>query len=167
MGKQNYSSGETVSMVKHIAIVLFLTLYIAVFRVWGGTGVVSNYDYGKNNCKCTGTEDNSRGGKGPRDFIVKCEQSSDTAEFRRRRVFTGNPHGCGKYNKEQQKFYDQLLKEIGQEMCKERYKKDRNGNDVRDYDGIKCDPLDTTEYVTDLCPNLGKNKDFKLAYCLD
>merc|ERR1719450_1112749 len=165
------SPGDTVIMVKNILTWIFFSLFIhlavqnpARLGSYGneflsGAPIRSHYVAGYNDCICDGTEDRMNGGKGPRQFYVYCTQKGDTQEFRKGRVFKGNPHDCAAYNNNgQQKFYDQLLGQIGPVVC------DRNVAANANF-GIECNPPDDTPYVTKLCPNLLDRNDFKLEFC--
>merc|ERR1711942_272470 len=165
-------TGDTIIMVRHIPTWILFTLFIHLavqnparpgsngIEFPSGAPIRSHYESGYNNCICDGTEDRMNGGSGPRQFYVYCQQTGDTQEFRRGRVFKGNPHSCNAYNKDgQQKFYDQLLALIGPVMC------DRNVAANQNF-GIECEPLDPREYVTKLCPALPANNDFKLEFCV-
>ena len=74
-------------------------------------------------------------------------------------MFKGNPHDCTKYNKGgQQKFYQELVNEIGKEMC----------GASKDEIPIPCDDGNhTKEYVTKLCGNLKNGKKFVFDECND
>merc|ERR1711862_104763 len=98
-------------------------------------------------CECTGSEEDGGKGGGPRGFPVKCGKTGDDFEFRRVREFRGNPHDCRKYNKNQQLFYDQLVEQIGAKMCAST-------------PPIPCAENNSQEYKTNLCGDLGRNKNF-------
>ena len=72
-------------------------------------------------------------------------------------MFKGNPHGCSKYNNgQQQKFYDQLIGEIGPVMC------------AAVENTIFCNGEwvdDPEDFQTKLCGDLGPGKNFLFDYC--
>ncbi|XP_035713087.1 uncharacterized protein LOC118437805 [Folsomia candida] len=72
-------------------------------------GVSVADDYGPYACK--GMENNSGGGSGPRPFKVVCRNKKENASMTCN--FNGNPHPCSTYNKNQAKFYKQLLDKVG------------------------------------------------------
>lgn len=78
-------------------------------------------------CECHGHEGRKPGG-GPRELIVICEkplQNVCNLKGKKQKmpkqqltcVYKGNPHGAGDYNKNQMKFYNELTKIIGEDMC--------------------------------------------------
>jgi len=119
-------------------------------------------------CSCNGLE-TFNGNMRP--FVVSCTRRGDTFEFRRRRVFRGNPHDCSSYNQNgQETFYQQLIDKIGHRMCNiyvKRRKGEKRDNPTR-ANGIPCSgPSDRFVYNTDLCPYGTLNTPYKFEYCYE
>lgn len=86
-----------------------------------------NVQFKQPNCFCQGKE-GGRGGAGKRPIRITCNSVSNKGNKKRNGdcpkkvhndcTYTGNPHKCRKYNKEQIKFYQELLAAIAPEQCK-------------------------------------------------
>jgi len=115
------------------------------------TATTKHYHKQVESCKCTGTEQ-SRSEFEPRSFLVKCERSGSNDEFKRIRVFEGNPDRCAEFKKNQETFYQELVDQIGAKMCAPP---------------IPCDTPNPEQFVfqTDLCGNMGNNKNFEFQEC--
>ena len=82
-----------------------------VLLVWCGAAwaidSVPFDDKPKDGAKCVYTEKRKSGG-GPRTFLVQCGATDEKGAYEC--AYTGNPHGCTWYNKNQGKFYEHLSK---------------------------------------------------------
>eukprot|EP00092_Neocalanus_flemingeri_P045512 GFUD01050892.1.p1 GENE.GFUD01050892.1~~GFUD01050892.1.p1 ORF type:complete len:158 (-),score=14.39 GFUD01050892.1:123-596(-) len=150
--------------------IAFFLVGVFISLSWAGkTAIRADYSAPSGGCVCTGVE--TFNGQN-RPFVVFCNRKNDTPEFRRKRDFYGNPHSCGEYNQNgQQRFYDQLLAQIGHRMCqfyntnalnrpKEQKKLARWLKQKAN--GISCNPMDTWTFNTAIC---GKDVNYQLSSC--
>jgi len=78
-----------------------------------GTKCVKVVDMKINNCVCTGWEGKTNG-KVRQFRITKCDHGIPSAGC----IYRGDPHDCRDYNKKQQQFYEELMKDFMLKLCK-------------------------------------------------
>ena len=91
--------------------VLWAMMAGVVALVWVGTvAAIDSVPFRsspKDGADCVYTEKRKSGG-GPRTLLIQCGATAEKEAYEC--AYTGNPHGCRYYNKNQAAFYDHLAK---------------------------------------------------------